>query len=109
MRPAAERLRGYLAGIAVTTPACQLINNVDVRIETQPEAIKDALVRQAAAPVRWVETVRQMRTQGVTHVLECGPGKVLAGMVKRIDGELQSLALADKTSLEQALATLKGA
>jgi [acyl-carrier-protein] S-malonyltransferase len=58
--------------------------------------------------VRWVETVRQMRAQGVTHVLECGPGKVLAGMVKRIEGELQSLALADKTSLEQALASLKG-
>lgn len=108
MRPAAERLRSYLAGVAVAAPACQLINNVDVRIETQPEAIKDALVRQAAAPVRWVETVREMRAQGVTHVLECGPGKVLAGMVKRVDGELQSLALADRGSLEQALATVKG-
>ena len=109
MRPAAERLRGYLADVAVAAPGCQLINNVDVRIETQPQAIKDALVRQAAAPVRWVETVRQMRAQGVTHVLECGPGKVLAGMVKRIEAELQSFALADKTSLEQALATLKAA
>ena len=108
MRPAAERLQGYLAGIEVRAPACQLINNVDVRIETQPEAIKDALVRQAASPVRWVETVQQMRAHGVTHVLECGPGKVLAGMVKRIDGALQSLALADKASLELALATLKG-
>ena len=108
MRPAAERLQGYLAGIEVRAPACQLINNVDVRIETQPEAIKDALVRQAASPVRWVETVQQMRAHGVTHVLECGPGKVLAGMAKRIDGALQSLALADKASLEQALATLKG-
>jgi [acyl-carrier-protein] S-malonyltransferase len=109
MRPAAERLRGYLADVAVAAPGCQLINNVDVRIETQPQAIKDALVRQAAAPVRWVETVRQMRAQGVTHVLECGPGKVLAGMVKRIEAELQSFALADKTSLELALTTLKGA
>ena len=108
MRPAAERLQGYLAGVEVRAPACQLINNVDVRIETQPEAIKDALVRQAASPVRWVETVQQMRAHGVTHVLECGPGKVLAGMVKRIDGALQSLALADKASLELALATLKG-
>lgn len=108
MRPAAERLQGYLADVEVRSPACQLINNVDVRIETQPEAIKDALVRQAASPVRWVETVQQMRAHGVTHVLECGPGKVLAGMVKRIDGALQSLALADKASLEQALATLKG-
>jgi [acyl-carrier-protein] S-malonyltransferase len=108
MRPAAERLRGYLAGVAVAAPAYQLINNVDARIESRPQAIKDALVRQAAAPVRWVETVHQMRAQGVTHVLECGPGRVLAGMVKRIEGELQSLALADKTSLEQALASLKG-
>jgi MFS family permease len=108
MRPAAERLRGYLAGVAVAAPACQLINNVDVRVETQPDAIKDALVRQAAAPVRWVETVQQMRAQGVTHVLECGPGKVLAGMVKRIDGSLQSFALSDKASLEQALAAVKG-
>jgi [acyl-carrier-protein] S-malonyltransferase len=109
MRPAAERLRGYLDGVALAAPACPLINNVDVRIESQPRAIKDALVRQAAAPVRWVETVRQMRAQGVTHVLECGPGKVLAGMVKRIEAELQSLALADKASLELALATVKGA
>jgi len=109
MRPAAERLRTYIAGVAVAAPACQLINNVDVRIETQPELIKDALVRQAAAPVRWVETVHKMRALGVTHVLECGPGKVLTGMVKRVDGAMQSVALADKASLEQALADLKGA
>ena len=109
MRPAAERLRGYLADVAVAAPRCDLVNNVDVRIESQPEAIKDALVRQAAAPVRWVETVRKMRELGVTHVLECGPGRVLAGTVKRIDGELQGGALADKASLEQALANLKGA
>lgn len=108
MRPAAERLRGYLDGVALAAPACPLINNVDVRIESQPQAIKDALVRQAAAPVRWAETVRRMRTQGVTHVLECGPGRVLAGMVKRIEAELQSFALADKASLELALTTLKG-
>jgi [acyl-carrier-protein] S-malonyltransferase len=109
MRPAAERLRGYLADVAVAVPKLQLINNVDVGIETQPAAIKDALVRQAAAPVRWVEIVRKMRAMGVTHVVECGPGKVLAGMVKRIDGELQSFAAADRASLEQALAALKGA
>lgn len=109
MRPAAERLRGRLADVEVAAPACQLINNVDVRIESQPDAIRDALVRQAAAPVRWVETVQMMRALGVTHVLECGPGKVLAGTVKRIDGGLQSFALADKASLEQVLANLKGA
>ncbi len=108
MRPAAERLASYLADISVAAPAIALLNNVDVKVETQPAAIKHALVRQAASPVRWVEIVRRMRAEGVTHVLECGPGKVLAGMVKRIDGELQVHALADKASLEQALATVKG-
>jgi [acyl-carrier-protein] S-malonyltransferase len=108
MRPAAERLRGYLADVTVAVPKLQLINNVDVSIETQPNAIKDALVRQAAAPVRWVETIRRMRQLGVTHVLECGPGKALAGMVKRIDADLQSYALADQASLEQALAAIRG-
>lgn len=109
MRPAAERLRGYLAKVSLAAPQCQLINNVDVAVESRPEAIKDALVRQAAAPVRWVECVRRMRELGATHVVECGPGKVLAGTVKRIDDALQSHALADKASLEQALAALKGA
>jgi len=66
-------------------------------------------VRQAASPVRWVETIRKMKAMGVTHVVECGPGKVLAGMTKRIDADLQSHALADKASLEQALAALQGA
>jgi [acyl-carrier-protein] S-malonyltransferase len=109
MRPAAERLRGYLERVAVREPAITLVNNVDVAARSQPAEIKDALVRQAAAPVRWVETIQKMKAMGVTHVLECGPGKVLAGMVKRIDGTLQSHALADKSSLEQALAALQGA
>jgi [acyl-carrier-protein] S-malonyltransferase len=65
-------------------------------------------VRQAASPVRWVETIRALAQRGVTHVIECGPGKVLAGLTRRIDGNLQSLALADRASLEQALAALKG-
>ena len=107
MRPAAERLRGYLEKVVVAAPAVPLVNNVDVAVRAQPAEIKDALVRQAAAPVRWVETVQKMKEMGVTHVLECGPGKVLAGMVKRIDGTLQAYALADKASLEQALAALK--
>ena len=109
LRPAADRLRSYLADVPMAAPKLQLINNVDVNIESEPAAIKDALVRQAAAPVRWVETIRKMRHLGVTHVVECGPGRALAGMVKRIDGELQSYVLADRTSLEQALAALKGA
>ena len=108
MRPAAERLGTYLADVPVAVPKFPLINNVDVKIETQPSAIKSALVRQAASPVRWVETVKRMRAEGVTHVLECGPGKVLAGMAKRIDGELEVHALADRASLEQALAAMKG-
>jgi len=108
MRPAAERLGAYLADVPVAVPKFSLINNVDVKIETQPSAIKSALVRQAASPVRWVETVKRMRAEGVTHVLECGPGKVLAGMAKRIDGELEVHALADRASLEQALAAMKG-
>jgi len=108
MRPAAERLAGYLADVPIAVPKFALINNVDVKIETQPSAIKSALVRQAASPVRWVETVKRMRAEGVTHVLECGPGKVLAGMAKRVDGELEVHALADRASLEQALAAIKG-
>ncbi len=109
MRPAAEKLRGYLERVAIATPQIELVNNVDVAVRGQTAEIKDALVRQAASPVRWVETVRKMKEMGVTHVVECGPGRVLAGMVKRIDGELQSHALADRPSLEQALAALKAA
>ncbi|HEY5637010.1 MAG TPA: ACP S-malonyltransferase [Burkholderiales bacterium] len=108
MRPAADRLRDRLAGVALQPPKFALVNNVDVAIETDADAIRDALVRQAAAPVRWVEVIKRMGAEGVTHVLECGPGKVLAGMVKRIDPGMQGLALADRASLEQALATVKG-
>jgi [acyl-carrier-protein] S-malonyltransferase len=108
LRPAAERLRGYLAGVPIAAPRIPVINNVDVAIETDPARIRDALVRQAAAPVRWVEVVRRMAAEGVTHVIEAGPGKVLAGTAKRIDARLQAVALADRTALEQALAQLSG-
>lgn len=108
MQPAAEKLKGRLASVALAAPAIALINNVDVRSESQPERIKDALVRQAASPVRWVEIIKAFADQGVTHVVECGPGKVLAGLVKRIDSRAQGLAAADKASLEQALAAVKG-
>ena len=109
MQPAAERLRGYLEGVAVAAPAVPLINNVDVETPRDPRAIKDALVRQAASAVRWVETVQRMADMGVTHVVECGPGKILAGLVKRIAPQLQGIALADRAALEQALAAVKGA
>ena len=74
----------------------------------RPDDIRHALVRQASAPVRWVETIRAMTASGVTHIVECGPGKVLAGLTKRISPETQSFALADRASLEQALQAIKG-
>jgi len=103
MRPAGERLRGYLDKVAFAAPAIPLVNNVDVAVVDEPAKMRDALVRQAAAPVRWVETIRRMRDMGVTHVVECGPGKVLAGLTRRISPEIESFALADRASLEQAL------
>jgi [acyl-carrier-protein] S-malonyltransferase len=108
MKPAGERLRGYLQKVPLSSPKVALLNNVDVKIESDPAAIKDALVRQAYSPVRWVETIRRMVEEGATHIVECGPGKVLAGMTKRISPEVQSLALADRASLEQALHAIKG-
>ncbi len=109
MQPAATALKTYLESVNVRTPVIAVINNVDVSEQTEPAAIKDALVRQAAAPVRWVETINRMAAMGVTHVLECGPGKVLAGLTKRIDPRLQGFALADRASLEQALAAVSAA
>jgi len=109
MKPAGERLQAYLKDLRVAAPQIPVINNVDVRIESHPQAIRSALVRQAAAPVRWVETIRTMAQLGVTHVVECGPGKVLAGLTRRISSELQSLALADRASLDQVLAAIKEA
>jgi [acyl-carrier-protein] S-malonyltransferase len=103
MRPAAQKLGGYLDKLAFAPPAIALINNVDVAVLDEPAKIKDALVRQAASPVRWVETILRMRDMGVTRVIECGPGKVLAGLTKRICPEIESLALADRASLEEAL------
>jgi len=109
MKPAGEKLKSYLEKLKFSSMQISLINNVDVAIESDPARVKDALVRQAYSPVRWVETVKKMVAEGVTHVVECGPGKVLAGLTKRIDSGVQSFALADRASLEQALAALKGA
>jgi [acyl-carrier-protein] S-malonyltransferase len=108
MQPAALKLEGFLKTVTVAAPGVPVVNNVDVMSESDPAKIKDALVRQAASPVRWVETIRAMAAQGVTHVVECGPGKVLAGLVKRIDPKLQGIAAADRASLEAALAAVKG-
>jgi [acyl-carrier-protein] S-malonyltransferase len=104
MQPAAERLRQYLQDVRFSAPGIRVINNVDVASYDDPAQIKDALVRQAYNPVRWVETIQAFAAQGATLVAECGPGRVLAGMTKRIDAGLESLALADKASIEQGIA-----
>jgi [acyl-carrier-protein] S-malonyltransferase len=109
MQPAAERLRAHLEAVAFDAPRIDLINNVDVAIAESAAAIRDALVRQAASPVRWAETVQRMARDGVTHIVECGPGRVLAGLVRRIAPEVQGLSLGDRQSLEQALAEIQGA
>jgi [acyl-carrier-protein] S-malonyltransferase len=107
LKPASDRLREYLANVSFSSPAIALINNVDVAIVTDPASIKDALVRQAASPVRWVESVQQMSASGITHVIECGPGKVLTGLTKRINGDLIGEAIVDQASLEKCLELLK--
>mgnify|MGYP001359687022 CR=1 FL=1 len=103
MKPAAERLQQALVEIEVRVPSIPVLNNVDVAVEDQPGRIKDALVRQAYSPVRWIETVQEIARRGATHVFECGPGKVLAGMTKRIEGGLQGGAIADAASLDDIL------
>jgi [acyl-carrier-protein] S-malonyltransferase len=103
MQPAADKLRGRLKDVPVNPPAISVVNNVDVSVETDPGRIRDALFRQAASPVRWAEIIRRMVDSGVTHIVECGPGKVLAGMTKRIAPGVKSFAAADRASLEEAL------
>jgi [acyl-carrier-protein] S-malonyltransferase len=107
LRPASLRLQDYMAGLQFAAPSIPLINNVDVAVATDPAAIMDALVRQAASPVRWVETVQKFASGGVTHVIECGPGKVLAGLTKRINGELTGDAIVDQASLDRILELVK--
>lgn len=103
MKPAAETFRAYLESVDLRTPAIPVLQNADVQAFTDPRAIKDALARQLHSPVRWVETVQALAAQGVTRCVECGPGKVLAGLVKRIN-DLPCIALVD----EAALSNLKG-
>ncbi|MDR6203099.1 ACP S-malonyltransferase [Paraburkholderia graminis] len=103
LKPASDQLREYLASVDVKVPSIPVINNVDVAIVNEPAQIKDALVRQAAGAVRWVESVQAMAAQGVTHVVECGPGKVLAGLTKRIDSNLVGASVFDPASLEETL------
>ncbi|WP_426338642.1 ACP S-malonyltransferase [Pseudoduganella sp. S-14] len=107
LKPASDRLREYMASIHFNAPQIPLINNVDVAVLNDPASIKDALVRQAASPVRWVETMQKVAADGITNVVECGPGKVLMGLAKRIDPVLVGEAIYDQASLERMLETLK--
>lgn len=108
LQPAAVVLERTLSGVDLQAPTVPLINNVDVAQPTDPAAIRDALVRQAWHPVRWVETIQAMKRDGVTHVVECGPGKVLTGLVKRIDRDLTTFNITDPASLQQTLEALGG-
>ena len=107
LKPAGERLKLELQKITVSAPLIPLLNNVDVKAKVRPDDIRHALVRQAYSPVRWVEIIRRMLELGATHLVECGPGKVLSGLTKRIAADVPSFALADRKSLEEALACLK--
>jgi len=106
MKPAADRLREKLAAVAFQPAAFPVINNIDVAVTDDVEALRDALFRQAFGPVRWVEVVQALKARGLSTVIECGPGKVLAGMAKRIDAELASATVLDPASLAEARALL---
>ena len=102
MRPAAERLRERLAATPFAPPRIALVSNVDVEVHADPQALRDALYRQAFGPVRWVDSVHKMIALGATAIVECGPGKVLAGLAKRIAPQTPSAALFDPASLRDA-------
>jgi [acyl-carrier-protein] S-malonyltransferase len=102
MKPAADRLREQLAATAFVVPVIPVVNNIDVAVADSADAIRDALYRQAFGPVRWVETILALKARSLSHVIECGPGKVLAGMVKRIDGELITTTVFDPATLQEA-------
>lgn len=106
MREAANQLKQRLQSVVLNTPRIPVMHNADLDTHTQPQAIKDALVRQLCNPVRWVETIEALAQKGITHVAECAPGKVLAGLNKRIAANLEVMALIDSSTLKQALTVL---
>ncbi len=106
MQPAAEKLRAALEALALESPQIPLINNVDVAVEVDADRIRDALYRQAFGPVRWVECVQALKARGIDHIVECGPGKVLTGMVSRIDPQLTGLPLLDHATMAAVEAAL---
>jgi [acyl-carrier-protein] S-malonyltransferase len=105
---AADRLRARLATVAVRPPLVPVINNIDVAVESDPARIRDALARQAAGPVRWTQIIRAMSERGITHVVECGPGKVLSALTRRIAPGLNSLSVSDPATLRQAMSAVGG-
>jgi [acyl-carrier-protein] S-malonyltransferase len=107
LEPAALRLKGFLPEVPILSPRIPVINNVDVASPSEPDAIRDALSRQARSPVRWVETVQAIAGRGVTTLIECGPGKVLNGLTRRIDSALAGHALIDPASLDEALKAVR--
>lgn len=107
LKSASESLNTYLSTVFISTPQFPVINNVDVAIVNEPAAIKKALVRQAANPVRWVETIQKMSTEGVRYVIECGPGKILTSFTKRITNELIGDAIFDRASLDKIIKLLR--
>jgi [acyl-carrier-protein] S-malonyltransferase len=106
--PARDRLRERLATVDISPPVVAVINNIDVAAEDDPARIRDALARQAAGPVRWSEIIARMASEGITHVVECGPGKVLAGLTRRTAPGVESLAITDPASLQDVLAKVRG-
>ncbi|CCD28772.1 malonyl-CoA-(acyl-carrier-protein) transacylase [Candidatus Glomeribacter gigasporarum BEG34] len=102
LKPAADRLSAYLSHVEIRAPRIPVVNNIDVAIASTPQEIRDALARQVAGPVRWVECVRRLVLEGATQIIECGPGKVLTGLTKRIDRSLGHAAIHDPASLESA-------
>ena len=107
MKPAAERLAAYLVQVRVDMPAVPVLHNVDVRAAAAPEGIRLALAQQAASPVRWIETIQAFAAQGVTHIVECGPGKVLTGLAKRIAPDIEALPLNDAEAIATAVAATR--
>ncbi len=107
MKPAAEKLRVALESVVLAEPQIPVVNNIDVAVRTDAAQIRDALYRQAFGPVRWVECVQALKARGITHVVEAGPGKVLAGLTKRIDAELTGLPLFDPATLAEVMEALK--
>ena len=103
MLPAAEKLRVHLQSVTIATPLIPVLHNTDVQSHAEPDAIRAALAKQLHTPVRWVETVQALKAAGMGCVIECGPGKVLTGLGKRIDDSLTALALVDEASLQAAL------